>query len=98
MEPLPIDERLTISPQWLTFSAVRASGAGGQNVNKVASKVELHFDLWACPELTPPVKARLAEAVKNRFDAEGRLRIVSQLTRDQGRTLEDARTKLAELI
>jgi ribosome-associated protein len=98
MDALPIDERLVIPAQALSFTAVRASGAGGQNVNKVASKVELRFDLWSCQELPAPVKQRLATANRNRIDAEGQLRIVSQLTRDQGRNLEDARNKLAELI
>jgi ribosome-associated protein len=98
MDALQIDDRVTIPAQLLSFTAVRASGAGGQNVNKVSSKVELHFDLWACETLTGAVKARLAEACKNRFDAAGKLRIVSQATRDQGRNLEDARDKLATLI
>jgi ribosome-associated protein len=98
MDALQIDDRVTIPAQLLSFTAVRASGAGGQNVNKVSSKVELHFDLWACPTLTGAVKARLAAACKNRFDADGKLRIVSQATRDQARNLEDARDKLASLI
>jgi ribosome-associated protein len=98
MEALRINDRLVIPAPLLAFTAVRASGAGGQNVNKVASKVELHFDLWACGELSGVVKARLAASCKHRFEADGRLRIVSQLTRDQGRNLDDAREKLAELI
>jgi ribosome-associated protein len=98
MDPLVIDGRLTIPAQLLSYTAVRASGAGGQNVNKVASKVELYFDLDACEELSQPVKMRLAGLCRNRMDAEGRVRIVSQATRDQGRNLEDARDKLAELI
>jgi ribosome-associated protein len=98
MEALQIDDRLTIPAHLFSFTAVRASGAGGQNVNKVASKVELHFDLWGCEVLSAAVKQRLATACKNRFEADGKLRIVSQATRDQGRNLEDARDKLAELI
>src|SRR5262249_17608193 len=98
MEPLTIDARITIPGQLLSFTPVRASGSGGQNVNKVASKVELHFDLWACEELPPPVRQRLAALCRNRMDADGQVRIVSQLTRDQARNLEDAREKLAELV
>jgi ribosome-associated protein len=98
MQALRIDERVVIPGQRLSWSAVRASGAGGQNVNKVSSKVELTFDIWGCDVLPGAVKARLAASCKNRMDAEGRIRIVSQLTRDQARNLEDAREKLAQLI
>ena len=98
MDPLVIDDRLTVPAQLLSFTAVRASGAGGQNVNKVASKVELHFDLNAWEEIPEPVRMRLLGLCRNRMDAEGRVRIVSQATRDQGRNLEDVREKLAELI
>jgi ribosome-associated protein len=98
MEPLVIHERLSIAARWLSYTAVRASGAGGQNVNKVASKVELYFDLAGCEELSEPVRARLAGLCQGRMDSEGRVRIVSQATRDQAKNLEDAREKLAQLV
>lgn len=98
MDPLAVNERVTISAHCLSFAAVRASGAGGQNVNKVSSKVELYFDVEGCSELSEPVKTRLLGLCRNRLDAQGRVRIVSQATRDQLRNLEDARDKLAQLI
>lgn len=98
MEPLRVDDRLVIPAEYLTWSAVRASGAGGQNVNKVSSKVELLFDLAGCPNLRPDVKERLSRATAKRRASDGRVRITSQATRDQPKNLEDAREKLAELI
>ena len=82
----------------LTWSASRASGPGGQNVNKVASKVELRFDMHGCQALTVTVKARLRALAGSALDTAGSIRIVSQVTRDQGRNLDDARDKLAALI
>jgi ribosome-associated protein len=98
MDPLVIDERIVIPARRLSYSAVRSSGSGGQNVNKVASKVELYFDLQGCEEIPSAARARLAVLVRSRTDAEGRVRIVSQATRDQAKNLEDAREKLAELV
>jgi ribosome-associated protein len=98
MEALRVDARTIIPVDLLSWSAVRASGAGGQNVNKVASKVELRFDLAACTTLRPDVKARLSALTVHRRAADGRVRIVSQATRDQLKNLEDAREKLADLI
>jgi ribosome-associated protein len=98
MQPLHIDARTSIDPKDLSWTAVRASGPGGQNVNKVSSKVELRFDLEASTALPPWAKARMRTLCRNRLDAEGRVRIVSQATRDQAQNLERAREKLVELI
>jgi ribosome-associated protein len=97
-EDLVIDERLTLPAAELSWVAVRSSGPGGQNVNKVSTKVELRFDLSGSTVLSEAVRARLAAIAKNRLDADGRILIASQLTRSQERNLEDAREKLAELV
>ena len=82
----------------VTVRAVRASGPGGQNVNKLATKVELRVDLAAVEGLSEAERARLTELARRRLDAEGRLVVTSQATRTQARNLEDARAKVAALI
>ncbi|CAG0996135.1 hypothetical protein GPROT1_03438, partial [Gammaproteobacteria bacterium] len=92
MERVPdlvVTERVTIPDADLSWTAVRGSGPGGQNVNKVASKVDLRFDLEGTQALSADVKRRLTALASGRLDAEGRILITSQLTRDQGRNLED---------
>ena len=96
--PLVVTPHIVIPATELAWTAVRASGPGGQNVNKVASKVELRFDLPNTEALPPSAKARLARLAKNRLDADGCILITSQLTRDQRQNLEDAREKLADLV
>jgi ribosome-associated protein len=95
---LVVDARVFIPASALTVTAVRASGPGGQNVNKVASKVDVRVDLAAVVGLDEPARARLHAKVGSRLDAEGRLRVTSQKTRDQGRNLEDAFEKIRALV
>jgi ribosome-associated protein len=78
--------------------AVRSSGPGGQNVNKVASKIELHVDLVKIVGLDYAARNRLWTACANRLDAEGHLLVVSQKTRDQPRNLADARERVREIV
>ncbi|CAN5899727.1 alternative ribosome rescue aminoacyl-tRNA hydrolase ArfB [soil metagenome] len=96
--PLVIDAKVTIPGHDLEWTAVRASGPGGQNVNKVSSKIELTFDLEDSVALTDAIKARLRVIAKNTMDAEGRVLVTSQKTRDQSKNLADAREKLREII
>ncbi len=82
----------------MDFHAVRAGGPGGQNVNKVASKVELRVALDAIVGLDPDARARLRALCAGRLDADGRLLVTSQLTRDQHKNLQDAREKVRVLV
>jgi ribosome-associated protein len=91
-------EGVVVPAAALSFKAVRSSGPGGQNVNKVASKVELRVDLDRIEGLAAPARERLMKAVAGRLDADGRLLVTSQRTREQGRNLEDAREKVRALV
>ncbi|MEZ4407400.1 MAG: alternative ribosome rescue aminoacyl-tRNA hydrolase ArfB [Polyangiales bacterium] len=98
MDPLRVSDDVVIPAAHLAWAAARSGGPGGQNVNKVASKVELRYDLDADPTLSPAVKARLRALAAGRLDAEGRVLITSQKTRDQPRNLVDALERLRALI
>ena len=98
MLPLPINETITLPARAMTWSAVRSSGPGGQNVNKVASKVDLRLDLELCDALDSTTKARLRALARLRLDADGRIIMTSETTRDQRRNLDDARDKLRTLV
>ena len=96
--PLVIDARVTIPAEELRWTATRSSGSGGQNVNKVSSRVELRFGLETTRALTPAVVERLRNLARNALDAEGNILVKSDKTRDQPKNLEDAREKLRELV
>ncbi len=97
-EPIRIAKGILVPEAALEWRAVRSSGPGGQNVNKVASKVELRVDLGGVSGLSAPARARLGALAATRLDAEGRLLVTSQRTRDQLRNLEDARDKVKKLV
>ncbi|MCK6532770.1 MAG: aminoacyl-tRNA hydrolase [Polyangiaceae bacterium] len=89
---------LIIPERDLSIRATRASGPGGQNVNRVSTKVELRFDLPGTTALDPGCKARLRRLAESRLDADGFVVIVSQVTRSQSQNIEQAKAKLVELI
>ena len=97
-DDLQIHPGLVIPGRELVWTASRSGGPGGQNVNKVATKVELRFDVAASSVLRDAVKARLLAIGASRLDASGRLIVVSDETRSQGRNLELARARLADLV
>ena len=89
---------LTIPDHELVERFVRASGPGGQNVNKVASAVELRFDVAASSALPEAVRARLLARRDRRMTADGVLVLSAQRFRTQERNREDARARLAAFI
>jgi ribosome-associated protein len=98
MDDLPITEDIVIPGHHLSWKAVRASGPGGQNVNKVATKVELCFDLDGCTALADPVKARLRRLAARHLDADKQLVVTCQTARTQRQNLGLAVDALAVLV
>jgi len=97
-EPIVVTETVRVPGRALTMRAVRSSGPGGQNVNKVASKIDLRVDLAAIEGLSDRARARVHALALNRLDADGRLVVTSQESRDQSRNLEIAREKVRRLV
>ena len=93
-----ITPTITIDEDELTEQFVRASGPGGQNVNKVATAVELRFNVDQSENLPGPVKARLKRLAGRRLTLEGEIIIKADRYRSQERNRADARARLVELI
>ena len=93
-----ITEKIAIDEREIEESFIRASGPGGQNVNKLSTAVQLRFDARGSPNLPNDVRARLERLAGKRLTREGVIVIIAQRHRTQERNRQDALDRLVELI
>ena len=95
---IQITSRIALDEREIEFNYVRAAGPGGQNVNKVATAVQLYFDVAHSPSLPDDVRERLIRLAGKRMTKDGTLIIEAQRFRTQERNREDAVARLVELV
>ena len=95
---MQITQTLFIDEKEISESFIRASGPGGQNVNKVSTAVQIRFDVLHSPSLPEDIRERLLVMVRNRLTKDGVLVITAQRYRSQDQNRQDARHRLAEII
>ncbi len=93
-----ITDRISLDENELQWDFIRSSGPGGQNVNKVATAVQLRFDVLKSPNLTDAIKSRVRQIAGKRMTADGILIITARRFRYQERNREDALERLAEIV
>lgn len=98
MNTIQITDTISIRMNELKFEFIRASGPGGQNVNKVASAVQLRFDIPANVDLSDEIKKRLHRIAKNRINADGTLIIEAKRYRSQEQNRKDAVDRFIKLL
>ncbi len=95
---IKISEQFSIPASEVRFHFARSGGKGGQNVNKVETKVELLFDIAHSPSLSDVQRGRLFSHLRSRLDSDGVLHIVSQESRSQWKNREEAVRRFVDLL
>lgn len=95
---ITINDKVSIADSELSFTASRSSGPGGQNVNKVSTRITLRFDLDASPNLSPEQKAQIRERLATRISKQGILSVSAQRERSQSANRSAATERFVDLL
>jgi len=95
---LTVNDKIAVPKDEFVFSYARSSGPGGQNVNKLNTKVTMHWDVTSTSSLPEDVRERFCKKYRRRISKEGELVLYSQRFRDQARNVDDCLSKLREFI